>query len=575
MSSGRSSLPNAADTLLQALPELLLLLRRDGAVLAHSSGGSLADLKPEGDFAGRHITEVWDEALAELLLRLARKAITQRAAVEAAFEGGGRAFEVRASACGPDRAMCVIRAALAGTREEDREEELERSSGERPGLHLDRRGFLRRLREAVSIASLRERPLCVAVVHLEGLVDVARLIDAQLSEQILGAVFERLASGIAGSTGANAASMAEVGASTIVRALPLFVGEQSDGCIAMAFEFADRDALGERLAQCCERLREPISAGGGTYHLTPYAGAAVLGQESLSAATLLERAHAAATEALRSATQPVKFFSSARATLDARAQFDAAHELRDAIEQRDVRLRYVGRHDLATGRCVAWVGYVRWMHPLRGEIRPVEFLRIAETTGLATELSRAVLRGLREDCAMLRAQGTADVQISFGALRHHVLHENFVSDIERFLADSALPAQALELRIAERTLTACAPQRLQSLRQLGVQLVVDEVARDMGSLDQLARAPLWGLQLDRAWVTAVRHDAVALKVCRAGIAMASGLGLTPIATGVDDPQLRDMLLELGCRLGSGDLYADTLTAEQVGDTERARVSARK
>jgi EAL domain-containing protein (putative c-di-GMP-specific phosphodiesterase class I) len=265
----------------------------------------------------------------------------------------------------------------------------------------------------------------------------------------------------------------------------------------------------------------------------------------------------------------VVFFSQT-ALLGARAQLDAARELREAIERRDIRLRYVGRHDLATGRCVAWVGYVRWMHALRGEIRPVEFLRIAETTGLATELSRAVLRCLREDCAALRTRWGADVQISFGALRHHVLHEDFVGDIERFLADTALPAQALELRIAERTLTACAPQLLRSLRQLGVQLVVDEVARDMGSLDQLARAPVWGLQLDRAWVTAVRHDEVALKVCRAGIAVASGLGLTPIATGVDDPQLRDTLLQLGCHLGSGDLYTDSFAA---GATETLAVGA--
>jgi EAL domain-containing protein (putative c-di-GMP-specific phosphodiesterase class I) len=100
-----------------------------------------------------------------------------------------------------------------------------------------------------------------------------------------------------------------------------------------------------------------------------------------------------------------------------------------------------------------------------------------------------------------------------------------------------------------------------------VQLVVDEVGRGMGSLDLLARAPIWGLQLDRAWVTALRSDAVARKVCRAGIGVAAALGLTPIATGVDDPQQRDALLALGCRLGSGDLFrsaaADITTAPRA------------
>jgi EAL domain-containing protein (putative c-di-GMP-specific phosphodiesterase class I) len=85
------------------------------------------------------------------------------------------------------------------------------------------------------------------------------------------------------------------------------------------------------------------------------------------------------------------------------------------------------------------------------------------------------------------------------------------------------------------------------------------VGRGLGSIDALARAPIWGLQLDRAWVTALRSDAeVAPKVCRAGISMARALGLTPIATGVDAQEQREQLLALGCRLGSGDIFQDAV-----------------
>jgi EAL domain-containing protein (putative c-di-GMP-specific phosphodiesterase class I) len=76
----------------------------------------------------------------------------------------------------------------------------------------------------------------------------------------------------------------------------------------------------------------------------------------------------------------------------------------------------------------------------------------------------------------------------------------------------------------------------------------------MGSLDSLARAPIWGLQLDRAWVAALCSDPIARKVCGAGVGMAASLGLVPIATGVDGEPVRDALLALGCRSGSGDLY---------------------
>ena len=117
-----------------------------------------------------------------------------------------------------------------------------------------------------------------------------------------------------------------------------------------------------------------------------------------------------------------------------------------------------------------------------------------------------------------------------------------------------MPAERLELRVSERALIARDAVDLRCLGKLGVQLVVDEVGRGMGSLDLLARAPIWGLQLDRAWVTALRSDPVARKVCHAGIGMATALGVTPIATGIDDPEQREALLGLGCRLGSGDLF---------------------
>jgi len=229
--------------------------------------------------------------------------------------------------------------------------------------------------------------------------------------------------------------------------------------------------------------------------------------------------------------------------------------MRDAIANREIALRYSGRHELASGRLVAHVGYLKWTHPLRGELTPGEFLGVAETTGLAPALSRALLAGLRDDFTALRATLPPDVRLSFGALRHHLLQDDFVDDIGRFLTESGMPASRLELRIAERTFASMNASICQSLGRLGIQIVVDEVGRGFASsLDRLARAPIWGLQLDRAWTTALRTDEVALKVCKAGISAAGALGLTPIATGVDDAAQREALVALGCRHGSGDLF---------------------
>ena len=521
----------SSDALIDTLPDLVLLLRRDGIVVAHSGGHGVGDLKPTADCSGQPVTALWPKEPAALLLQLVRKAISSRTQTELKFKAAGRDYEVRVTPQGPDRALCVVRS-LAGTYDAALE-----SSDERPRPQLDRRGFLRRFKESMSVAALREKPIAVAVIHVDGIADIAQVIAPRVSEQIMSTVILRLPE--QGRADSSAPSW--------------YLGQLSDSLLALVLETSEREAVEACVAGLCSSLREPVEIGEAQFHLTPYAGVAILGQDASAPKLLLDHARSAATEARRSGSSSVCFFTD---TLKLRslARLDIARELHEAIENQDIRFRYSGRHDLVTGSLVAWVGYLRWLHPLRGEIRPSEFLRVAEITGLAASLSRAVLALLREDFLELAQKSAADVRISFGALRHHILHDQFLTDIEGFLAEGGVPAERLELRIAEKSLIARDPADFNALRQHGVRLVVDEVGRGLGSLDWLARTPIWGLQLDRAWTTAIRNDPVALKVCRAGIAVATALGLTPIASGVDDSDQRDALLTLGCRQGTGDLY---------------------
>ena len=527
-----------SDALIDALPDLVVLVRRDSTVIASGGGNGVGRLKPAAEAGGQRFEAIWPAPVAQLMKQLTRKAITSRGCAEARFQDDGRAYEAQVSAQGPDRAVCVIRA----TRMAAQEDTLE-ATDERPRPQLDRRGFLRRFKESVAIAALRETQMAIAVVHIDGIADVGQIIGADIAERMMSVAILRLP--------------IHAGTQPAGPDRPLwYLGQLSESLLALVLETADRDDIEACVTAICASLREPVAIGSAEFHLTPFAGVAILGQDSASPRTLLDQARAAATDARRSESAAPRFFTD---TLQLRslARLDIARELRDAIANGDISLRYSGRHDLNSGRLVACAGYLRWLHPLRGEIRPVEFLRIAETTGLGTMLSRAALAGLRRDFAANASAWDPDVRISFGPLRHHILHKDFVDDIAEFLAGGGIPAERLELRIAEKTFITRPPSDFDAVTRLGVRLVVDEVGRGMASLDWLARASIWGLQLDRAWVTAFRSDAAALKVCRAGIAVATALGLTPIATGVDDRPVRDALLALGCRQGAGDLYPTT------------------
>ncbi len=518
----------------QLLPELVALVRRDGVVLDCIGGRSIPTLIPGRPPTGLRVESVWPEDLAALIRQLVRRVIAERSSTEAQHSSGQLTCRLRVTPQGPDRALCTFEpmsnVSNVGPAAEDHDT---------PQTGLDRRGFLRRLRDSLSSAVLRERPAAVAVIQVEGITDIAHVIADALSQQIIRDAIQRLA---AQSTAGAAAEPS------------WYVGQLDRESLGLVLDSAEREVIYACLSRVCDCLRAPLTVGTARFHLSPYAGVAILGQDGTTAGMLVEHARAAAAEARRSASQDVHFFTD---TLKLRslARLDVACELQEAIERREIGFRYVGRYQLATGKLVSRVGYLRWIHPLRGEVRPAEFVALAEATGLAVTLSRYAMTRLTEDYEGVAGRGPKDVPISFGALRHHILSDAFVSDVACFLSGRVVPPELLELRISERAFIAVEGRTLSSLHDMGVRLVVDEVGRGLSSLDRMARSPLSGLQLDRSWASALHSDPAALKLCSAGISVAAALGLTPIATGVDDAHRRQCLLESGCQQGMGDFYA--------------------
>ena len=136
---------------------------------------------PAATLPGCSSRPLWPAPVAQLLRQLTRKAITLRTTAQARFEEGGCAYEARVSAQGPERAICVLFAATVPTADD-----LD-STDERPRPQLDRRGFLRRFKESISLAALRETPLAVAVIDVDGIADIAQIIATKISEQIMSA----------------------------------------------------------------------------------------------------------------------------------------------------------------------------------------------------------------------------------------------------------------------------------------------------------------------------------------------------------------------------------------------------
>jgi predicted signal transduction protein with EAL and GGDEF domain len=513
--------------LIDALPDLVLRLHRDGTVLGYAGGRRVNSLRLAPHCLGAPLEMYWPRAVAVLVKQLTVRAIASRGSCEANFTHDAKHYDVTASAEAPDRAICVIR----------RLTQTNLTTLAKVASGFDRRDFWRRFTDTVSNASLTERAIALAIIFVDGLSDISQLMDSGVCDQLMGIAMQRVGE-------IDTRDPNEPG---------WYLGQISDDELALVIESPIRDIVEACTDRVCASLSIPIELGDATFQLKLHVGAAILGQDATSQSALLEHARAATTEARRSESSLVCFFSDTM-KLRSLTRMDIAQELRDAIANGDIRLKYRGRHDLGTGRLLAMVGYLHWTHPIRGEIRPAHFLRVASATGLSTLLSRSLLKCLREDFLTISPHVAQDVKISYGALRHHVLDDAFSADVASVLDDNAIAGDRLELRISESTYVTRHSGDWQAFVSRGVQLVVDEVGRKMSSIDRLARAPLWGLQLDRSCATAVVGDNAASRVCRAVISMAQALELIPIATAVDGENQRAALRALGCLQGIGDLY---------------------
>ena len=516
-----------------ALPDLVLLVHRDGTLTGFMGGCSVPALRPTMSGIGESLDTLWSCTTADFIKRLCRRAITERGTVEAELRDQTLVYEARATAQSPDTAICVIRCPSEPIAE-GRSADVHASTNK----NWDRRGFLRRFKNSIAIAALKEQPLSVAIVQIDGINDIAKLIDANIAERVLAAATERIVGG-------------DLAEEPLV--FSYYMGQLSETVLMVVMNTNNRDEMESCITRICTGLRAPIPLGDAVFHLTPYAGIAILNRDATSPKLLLEHARTSALEARKSGVTAVCFFSD---TLKLRSlsRLDVTRELRDAIDNREIRLRYVPRHDLSSGKLVAMAAYVKWIHPMRGEVAPVDFLGIAESTGLSNALSRSMLEILEEDFRTLQAGLDSQVRISFGGLRQHILNDAFGDEIARLLERGVFPPERLELRIAERAYISRESGFWKPLTNLGIQLVVDEVGRQLSSFDLLARTPLFGIQLERTWVFSMNDDPHARRICGSAIAAATALGLTPIATGVDTVLARQALIELGCVQGMGDCF---------------------
>jgi EAL domain-containing protein (putative c-di-GMP-specific phosphodiesterase class I) len=247
--------------------------------------------------------------------------------------------------------------------------------------------------------------------------------------------------------------------------------------------------------------------------------------------------------------------------------------LRQALAQGEFELYYqpvVGLRDHRVSCCEA---LLRWRHPERGVVSPVEFIPVAEEIGLIVPLGEWVLRTA---CAQA-ALWPDDIKVAVNLSPIQVMNENLVATVVGALAAAGLPAQRLELEITESVLmqnTQTTLATLHRLRELGVKISMDDFGTGYSSLSYLRSFPFDKIKIDRCFISGLADgdDSVAIVLAIAGLA--KNLGITTTAEGVETKQQMQQVKALGCTEMQGFLFSPPRRVEELAPMFRLR-SARK
>ncbi len=316
-------------------------------------------------------------------------------------------------------------------------------------------------------------------------------------------------------------------------------------------------------------LSEPIALQSHNPVVTPSIGIAIYPHDGEDPDTLVRNADTAMYVAKAEGRACFRFYDE---EMNARAVelLKMEEELRHAMRHNQLELRYQPQVDTKTGKVVSMEALVRWKHPERGMVSPVEFIPVAERTGQIIELGEWVMQEVARHCLYWETIGLDQFRICVNISPLQFNQTNLPQWIEGFLGQSGLAPHRLELELTESAIMNDAETNIAKLRELkalGLDLAVDDFGTGYSSLSYLKRFPIDTLKIDQSFVADLDSPDGAA-IVDAILALAQTLNLRVIAEGIEDEHQLTYLVDRKCDLLQGFYFAQPLYPEDVPDMLR-------
>jgi diguanylate cyclase (GGDEF)-like protein len=323
---------------------------------------------------------------------------------------------------------------------------------------------------------------------------------------------------------------------------------------------ADRDVVEATVERVMQTLASPIDVGGFHAHVSASAGIAGLAS-GLSAEDMLRRADIAMYAAKRGGRNRASWFA-AEQEAELRTRVVLEEEIRSGIEAGEFVPFFQPLISLSSGEATGFEVLARWNSPQRGLVEPVDFIEIAEATGLIAPLSMHVMRQ-----ALIEARGwPAHLKIAVNISPVQFRDPQLAQRILKLLAETGFPARRLEVEITEGSLIENPEQAatiVKSLKNNGITIALDDFGTGYASLTQLQSLPFDRIKIDKSFVASIGESEQSGAIVSTIASLGKMLCVPITAEGVESESIRRRLAEVGCDDAQGWLFGRAVSAQFI------------
>jgi diguanylate cyclase (GGDEF)-like protein len=415
--------------------------------------------------------------------------------------------------------------------------------------------FSKLLHQSIGQARRYNRRLAVLFLDLDRFKNVNDTLGHEAGDQLLQEVASRLKSCLRDSD-----TVARLGGDEFVVLLAELDEEKYAAIVAQKILSA---------------VARPFILLGQAYRLTASVGISTYPQDGLDEQTLKKNADIAMYKAKELGKNNFQFYAE-NLNASSLERLNLESGLRRALEHDEFQLHYQVKRDIRGGQITGVEALLRWQHPDLGLVAPMQFIPVAEETGLIVPIGKWVLRTACQQNVAWQKQGLPHLRTSVNLSPRQFADEHLVSELTLILADTGMEAQLLEVEITESLLMRDFDKMLRKLTELkgiGIRIAIDDFGIGYSSLATLRQCPLDTIKIDRSFIRDVTSVAEDKDLTGAIIAMGRALSLTVVAQGVETKEQADFLRQNACDEFQGFYLNKPEPADQIAALLRTQAAA--